>query len=365
MLRFRITVWLALLVLFGACHAQNVNSRTDVSFSALGSRSATGLKTLWKRRRGGGSDSDSDSNSGSGSSSDDSDDSSSSGGDDGGWYTCYREKNITRDAHNDQGYGGFYSVGNGQANSTEGGYTPEGSGTAPKWDNSSGSWVWLSYGEASFLDDPKEISYLGGAAVPYRSGEDSPNGMHPRKFSDLPYEPDLSRIPSDLLCQVPNSSYAYKYAAEWNWTSISLEEENYGDYVSRWVPVYCCCALDGLCGCDDFHGNASFVDKLLEELAIVGGPRNTSGVCAIDIEGETTLLVSGTLVNGSTKADRTVEYLTETVSTTVSTRCLTGTGGADEASVGVHRGPSQMAVVVAWMATVGFGVLVGMGIVFL
>ncbi|KAL2833865.1 hypothetical protein BDW59DRAFT_168904 [Aspergillus cavernicola] len=361
---FRIaTLLLAIFLILGVLSAE-ITSRTDVSFTALVSRSSSDtLKTLWKRRRGGGSGSDSDSDSDSGSDSDD----SSSGGDSGGWYTCYREENITREAHNDGSYGDYYSLGNGSENSTAGGYTPEGSGSRPRWDNSSGSWVALSSWEPSYLDDPEYISYLGGAAVPYLAGETSPNGMTAEEFTDLPYEPDLSQIPSDLLCQVPNSSFAYRYEAEFNWTSLSLEQgaENYGEYVTRFVPVYCCCARYTLCGCDDFHRNSSFVAKMLEEAGIGQSPRNTSGVCSIELEGETTILVGGTLTNGSTKADQTVEYLTETVSTTVSTTCLAGTGGADEASGGRVYGPSGTAVVVAWVATLGAGVLFGMCLVLL
>ncbi|KAL4926691.1 uncharacterized protein BDV17DRAFT_299610 [Aspergillus undulatus] len=343
---------------------------------------AKALSTLWKRRRGGGSDSDSDSGSSSGSgghdNDSDSDDSSSgsdSGGDDGGWYTCYPEKNITREAHNDEGYGGYYSVGNGQENSTEGGFTPEGSGTPPRWDNSSGSSIAVQEWEISLFDDPEYISYFGGAAVPYFSGEISPNGVEPERFENLPYEPDLSRIPSDLLCQVPNSNYAYKYEKEFNWTRLERVGETAtesglyeSESVTTSIPVYCCCAFNSLCGCDDHHENSNFVDILLKELGLGNSPRNSSNVCAIDIENKTIILVKGTLANGSTKADPTVEYLTETVSTTVSSRCLAGTGNPDEVSAARRRNvnvyaPSETAFIVAWVVTVGVGGLFGMGVV--
>ncbi|KAL4863945.1 hypothetical protein BDV12DRAFT_206067 [Aspergillus spectabilis] len=351
----------AVILLLGGAFARRVESQDDVSLNALLARSTEGLKVLWKRRRGGGgSDSESDSDSSSG---DYENDSSSGGGDSDGYHTCFVAKNVTREAHSD-GYSHYYSVGNGKETSLEGGYSPEGSGSAPRWDNTSGSWNALKYWESSYLDDPEYLSYLGGAAVPYPAGEDSPNGVRPERFLDLPYEPDLSRIPSDLLCTVPSSNYAYKYEEEFNWTSISLEEENYGDYVTRWVPVYCCCGFNTLCGCDDHHRNSSFVAALMEQLGVGMSPRNTSGVCAIDIEGETTLLVNGSLANGSTKADRTVEYLSETVSTTVSTRCAETDDDMSGAKAQL-RGPSRGAVVVAWTGVVGVGVLVGMGVVLL
>ncbi|KAL4954521.1 hypothetical protein BDW69DRAFT_205148 [Aspergillus filifer] len=371
MVPFRVSLFFAVFVLVAVVCAEG-RSNDNSHISSQGPQGFTrGLRTLWKRRRGGGSDDDSSSSSGSGSSSYDDDDNysdgpSSGGGDDGGWYTCYPEKNITREAHNDDGYGGYYSVGNGQENSTSGGYTPEGSGSAPRWSNESGSWSLLDGYTVSRFDDVDTTLYLGGSVVPYPSGQESPNGMTAEKFDNLPYEPDLSYIPSDLLCQVPNSNYAYKYQKEFNWTHLEGTTGNY-EYITTWVPVYCCCAIGGLCGCDDFHDNDDFVDVLLEELGLGNSPRNSSGVCAIDVYDETIILVQGGLSNGSTKADRTVEYLEETVSTTVSSRCMLGTANPDEVSSArtALPGPSHGAFVVAWVATVGVGVVFGMGIVFL
>ncbi|KAL4937345.1 hypothetical protein BDV06DRAFT_232645 [Aspergillus oleicola] len=367
----RSTLLVAIFLFAALARAEISPDKHNDITNRQGSQLTNKLKTLWKRRRGGGSDSDSSSNSGSGSSSYDddddySDDLSSSGGDDGGWYTCYPEKNITREAHNDEGYGGYYSAGNGQENSTSGGFTPEGSGTAPRWSNESGSWSALSGWEVSRFDDVDTTLYLGGSLVPYQSGTKSPNGMLPERFENLPYEPDLSRIPSDLLCQVPNSNYAYKYQKGFNWTHMEGETGNY-EYVTTWVPVYCCCAFDGLCGCDDYHRNEYFVDALLEELGLGNAPRNSSSVCAVDVDNETMILVQGSLANGSTKADNTVEYLTETVSTTVSSRCMAGTGSPDEVSAArmVLAGPSDRVFVLAWIATVGVSILLGMGIILL
>ncbi|KAL4772543.1 hypothetical protein BDW60DRAFT_207160 [Aspergillus nidulans var. acristatus] len=340
-------------------------SRKDFALDAPVLRSVDGLRILWKRRRGGGSGSDSDSDSDSSSGDYGYDDSSSSGGggDSDEYHTCFVAKNVTREAHS-QGYSHFYSVGNGKETSLEGGYTPEGSGTPPRWDNSSGSWDALETWEDSYLDDPAYISYLGGAAVPYPAGETSPNGVEPQEFLDLPYEPDLSSIPSSLLCSVPNSNYAYKYKDKFNWTSISVEEENYGEYVTRWVPIYCCCGFNTLCGCDDHHQNSSFVAALTQELGLGMSPRNTTGVCAVDIEGETTLLVNGQLGNGSTKADRTVPHQSETVSTTVTTQCAETDSLASGAGEQL-QGPSPRAVAIAWAAVVAVGGSVGIGIVLL
>jgi hypothetical protein len=59
-----------------------------------------------------------------------------------------------------------------------------------------------------------------------------------------------------------------------------------------------------LCGCDDFHGNQSFVPAFAGEDA----PHNRSSFCVVDYQGETTLLVDGTLQNGSTEADPNASY---------------------------------------------------------
>lgn len=292
--------------------------------------------------------------------------------------------NKTRPAENSLGYGGWYTVGNGQyvfpllylktsgtlttcnnrKNSTQGGYTAKGSGSAPHWDNSSGSWHYNKY--PSYLDDPETLSYTGGAAVPYLSGKVSPNGVSPRKFTNLPYVPDLEEYPSGYECTIPTTNYAYKYENEFEWTESDYGSESPG--ASHSTPIYCCCALDSLCGCDDFHRNSSFVLAMLEREMDAPSPRNSTRVCAVDIEGETTILVSGTLQNGSTKADGKPEYLTETISTTGMTRCMRATGAPDEVSTAgmqVHGGPSQRAFVLAWIGTVGAGVLVGMGVVLL
>ncbi|OJJ08841.1 hypothetical protein ASPVEDRAFT_34970 [Aspergillus versicolor CBS 583.65] len=358
-------------VLFAVCRAENVSPRVDSSLTGLVSDSSTDAKELWKRRKGGGG-SDSDSSSGSGSSSDSSGDSGSYDDDDDDdytygqvpeddnvWYSCTRPMNKTRPAENTLGYGGWYTVGNGQKNSTQGGYTAKGSGSAPHWDNSTGSWSYNKY--PSYLDPPETLSYTGGAAVPYLSGKVSPNGVSPRKFTNLPYTPDLEEYPSGYECTIPNTNYAYKYEAEFEYTESD-------DDSSHSAPIYCCCALGSLCGCDDFHQNSSFVLAMLEREMASVNPLNSTSVCAIDIEGETTVLVSGTLEDGSTKADGETESLTETISTTGLTRCMRATGAPDEVSTAGMRvlgGPSQRAFVLAWVGTVGAGVLVGMGVVLL
>ncbi|KAL5359886.1 hypothetical protein BJX96DRAFT_174772 [Aspergillus floccosus] len=275
-------------------------------------------KWLYKRRRGGGDSSDSDSDSGSGSSSDyDDDNSDSSSGSSGGGSSsspplCYYDKNVTIEMTNTGSFGDYYRAGTGSPGNNTGGYTPEGSGTYPRWDNSSGSWVALRDYDVSYLRSGPEYVYLGGAGVPYTSGETSPNGVEPTRL-DLDFVTAPYPYIGGDLCSVPNSSYAYRYAARYNWSELNLDDDSYSPYIVHLMPVYCCCALYTVCGCDDGHRNESFVPVLLESLGIYNDPRNDSGVCSVTVDGELALIVNGTLANGSTMADRDATPTKETV----------------------------------------------------
>ncbi|KAF9885870.1 hypothetical protein FE257_012248 [Aspergillus nanangensis] len=283
-----------------------------------------GLKWLYKRRRGGGgSDDDSSSSSSSGGGDDYDDDSTSSSG--GGPPMCSYTEYVTQEAHNRESYGSFYNEGNGSLNNNTGGYTPEGSGTTPMWDNSTGQWKTLDY-YYSFTDRSSgEYSYRGGAGVPYLSGETSPNGVKPRRL-DLVFEAATEYPYFGVeLCSVSNSSYAYKYAVPFNWTDISMDDETYGEIFTKLLPVYCCCALNTVCGCDDHHRNSSFVPVLLEQLEIGNSPRNTTNVCNVMIDGDMAFIVNGTLGNGSTMADPEMSPTSERALVTTTRVCSAAT----------------------------------------
>ncbi|GES62099.1 hypothetical protein ATEIFO6365_0005007500 [Aspergillus terreus] len=313
-------------------------------------------KWLYKRRRGGGGDSSSDSDSDSSSSSDyddyDSDSSSSSGS--GSAPMCYYDKNVTIEMMNTGSFGDFYRAGTGSPGNNTGGYTPEGSGTYPRWDNSSGAWVSVRDYDVSYLHSGHEYVYLGGAGVPYTAGETSPNGVTPRRL-DLDFETAPYPYLGGDLCSVPNASWAYRYAARYNWTELNMDDDTYGAYIVHLLPVYCCCALYTVCGCDDGHRNASFVPALLEYLGIYNDPRNDTDVCSVTVDGELVLVVNGTLANGSTMADREATPTKETVLVTESRICE-----ADEAAA---SGGRAMYAGLGWVVWIVMGVGVGMGIV--
>ncbi|KAL4992199.1 hypothetical protein BDW68DRAFT_196833 [Aspergillus falconensis] len=151
-------------------------------------------------------------------------------------------------------------------NSTVDGTTPDGSGIAPRFDNSMGAFVTLVDDDAANavdIEDQRYLSYVGGAAIPFKSGNDSPNGVSPEKLDSLPF--------------------------------ATVDEDN--EYQSRYslgsagnVPVYCFCDPYGLCGCDDHHGNSSFVDAMLAYVGLEDEAKNVSKICTVSLDGATTTL---------------------------------------------------------------------------
>ncbi|KAL4953716.1 hypothetical protein BDW69DRAFT_205677 [Aspergillus filifer] len=229
---------------------------------------------------------------------------------------CLGQKNVTRIIQNDDGYGHYYSSGIGSENSTRGGTTPDGSGTAPRFDNSTGAFVFLADDAANDVDinDQHYLSYLGGAAIPFKSGDDSPNGVSPKKLDNLDFVTVDENSVKDGSCAAPNTSYAYEYQSKYSLSSGS-------------VPVYCVCDPYGLCGCDDHHRNSSFVDVMLAYVGLDTEAKNVSKACTILLDGATTILVDGGLSNGSTKADPDADEVLARESRTRSRKC--GGGGGD------------------------------------
>ncbi|KAH8429087.1 uncharacterized protein LDX57_006757 [Aspergillus melleus] len=352
----------ALLVLFTlviACEAYYDFPEQRSNYDAL-EAPTTDLNALWKRRRGG-SGSDNDDSSSTSSSED-----YSSGDND--CCTCWRRETYTREAHNSDSYLSHYPIGNGALDSTDGGYTPDGSGSAPTWDNSTGAWVSLWAYEVNAIDyDQNHLSYSGGASVPYLSGQTSPNGLGPIPFFDM-HTIVGTWVPEDDECAIPNSTYAYRYQVRYTWAEPSDDTENWGQNVTITAPVYCCCALESLCGCDDFHENRSFVPALIDTYLRHDektAPRNRSSLCVIDREGETTLLVDGTLKNGSTKATRNASYPIQTLTTMTSEYCSPTEGLYSRATKRQTSVPSSTAILVGWTTVSALGFILGGCIVIL
>ncbi|KAL4920146.1 hypothetical protein BDW62DRAFT_177722 [Aspergillus aurantiobrunneus] len=318
-----LTLLAAALLFLSVCAARSVPTRRDaVSLPSIDD--TLNIVEIWKRRvhhsssDSSDSDSDSDSTSSSSTKNDDADDTSSSTSN-----TCLKQKNVTRIIQNDEGYGHYYSDGIGSENSTAGGTTPDGSGTAPRFDNSTGAFVTLADDAAANnvdLDSQHFLSYLGGSAFPFKSGDKAPSGLSPRKLDNLAFATVDESAVSTGSCAVPNTSYAYQYQSQYRLSSGN-------------VPVYCLCDPYSVCGCDDNHSNSSFVPAMLAYIGLDTEARNVSKACTISLDGATTILVDGSLSNGSTKADPNADDVFTRKPRTKSGKCGGGTGAAAAVSV--------------------------------
>ncbi|KAL2831350.1 hypothetical protein BJY01DRAFT_254288 [Aspergillus pseudoustus] len=339
----RLPLLAAFLLFLGVCAARDVATSNNFA-------QARDSEGLWKRRIHH-SDSDSDSSSSSDSSSDtttssstssnindddddDGDDDTSTGTSSSDTRVCTKTKTSTRILTNDDGYGPYSSSGIGSENSTSGGSTRNGSGTAPRFDNSTGAWTVVKDDAAANdvdNENQKYLNYLGGAAVPYKSGDDSPNGVSSKRVDNLAF----ATVDED------NSTY-------------SLSSGN--------VPVYCACNPYGLCRCGDFHKNSSFVPTMLSYLGLDREAKNVSKLCTVSIDGTTTTLIDGGLSNGSTKADPDADAVFTRVPTSRGGRCPSGSGGDSAApkSISVNGG-----LLLAWTSTLSLGMAFGMSLIWL
>ncbi|KAF9892237.1 hypothetical protein FE257_002014 [Aspergillus nanangensis] len=288
------------------------------------------LFRLFKRRRGGGdgdsggSGGSSGGSSGGGSGDDDDDD---SGGE------CVGP--VERCTYNRHGYGKFYETGAGNSNSTEGGFTPDGTGSSPSWLERNGQWQYepsLRFGDEA---EGGEGWYLGGSFVPFLSGDKSPNGMEPIEL-DLndpgKHTPNLTSSMNSTLsaenwydpyattksCSFSPLLWAYKYPATTNLTYKATSRPT--TWASELVNIYCVCKRDALCSCDYPEPNNNFTGALVNEVyASVDLTRslrtnmlNFSKVCDVHLNGEHAFLIQGGLDHGSTKADPDMERTSDT-----------------------------------------------------
>ncbi|TGO31973.1 hypothetical protein BHYA_0372g00040 [Botrytis hyacinthi] len=169
------------------------------------------------------------------------------------------------------------------SSSSSGGATKAGSGPAP------------AYGGGRY--------YGGGATTPYSSGARSPLGIAP-VFLGLGA---LSIFPGLWLY----GAYSYPYHNPYsfrnhsatrngtNTTSASIETRQDSDTtgVNETKPVTCLCAAYSECGCDD-SGNSTFLDQIIGDGSYAA--LNTSLVNVADVNGTSTILINGTLPNGTT-----------------------------------------------------------------
>ncbi|KAG6368519.1 hypothetical protein INS49_002729 [Diaporthe citri] len=229
---------------------------------------------LWKRRgggsggRGGGSSgsgsSGSSSSSGSGSG-------SSSSGSSSGSSSSSGKTGSSGSSSSSSGSSSGSSGGRGAASSSSstGGRTTTGSGAAP------------AYGGGRF--------YGGGTTVPYRAGSRSTGGIVPfvlvGGLAAYAFWPGVWYHPP----------YMYPYAHPWNYHNQSSNQ-------NETKPVTCACDPYQVCGCDD-NANQTYIDSVVGNGSY--NSLNRSLVAIGDVNGTETILINGTLPNGTTASGGT------------------------------------------------------------
>ncbi|KAK4987774.1 hypothetical protein LTR28_001822, partial [Elasticomyces elasticus] len=126
--------------------------------------------------------------------------------------------------------------------------------------------------------------YGGGAAVPYTAGARSPLGLTPFL---LPIAA-LSIFPGLWLY----SAYAYSYPHPYSYRNAS----NANNGTNTTLPVQCLCQQYSECGCDSNDDN-SYLDNL-----VGNGTLDPSVARVANVNGTQTLVINGTLENGTTAA---------------------------------------------------------------
>ncbi|TVY32004.1 hypothetical protein LOCC1_G008582 [Lachnellula occidentalis] len=250
------------------------------------------VSDLWKRKGGGGGGG----KGGGGSSS--SGGSSSGSGKGGG-------------SSSSSGSSGSSSSGSrGSSSSNAGGSTKTGSGVTPRYGG----------------------YYGGGAKTPYSAGARSPGGVSPLLLGaavggTVGLGIGLAAYPGHW----PYGAYAYPYGSPYTFhnrtarrnssatstsssisatatptnaaRSVTLETRQDADQgINQTKPVTCLCAQYAVCGCDD-NNNATFLNSLIGDGTYTN--LNTSLVNVADINGTSTIVLNGTLPNGTTASGGT------------------------------------------------------------
>ncbi|TVY81605.1 hypothetical protein LSUE1_G005017 [Lachnellula suecica] len=191
------------------------------------------------------------------------------------------------------------SAGRGSTSSNAGGSTKTGSG-AP-----------ASYGGF----------YGGGARTPYTSGGKSPSGISP-----LVLGAGLGLGAGVLAYGLwPHGAYIYPYTHPYTFRNASARSNSTATSTSssatatptaakrsinvyarqdsgveQTKPVSCLCGTYDVCGCDD-NSNTTFLDSVIGD----GTNLNASLVSVADINGTSTILINGTLPNGTSASGGT------------------------------------------------------------
>jgi len=206
------------------------------------------------------------------------------------------------------GKGGGSSGGSGKGGSSSGSGSSSGKGSSTSNSGGStktGSGVTPNYGGGRY--------YGGGATTPYASGVRSPLGIAP-VFLGVGL---LSIYPGLWLYGAYSYPYYHPYTfhnrtGRANSTNTTTTRRDMGldvitirqttEGVNETKPVTCLCAAYAECGCDD-NGNSTFLDSVIGDGTYAN--LNQSLVTVADVNGTSTILLNGTLPNGTTASGGT------------------------------------------------------------
>lgn len=179
------------------------------------------------------------------------------------------------------GGGSGGSSGGKSSGSSKSGSSSSNSGSSSKSSNSGGtsskgSGVQPTYGGGRY--------YPGGAAVPYRAGAKSALGIVPFLLlgSAIAFWPGVWLY----------GAYMYHYDNPYRFYNASSRANETRD-------VICGCARYAVCGCDD-NNSTAYYDELIGNGSY--DALNKSIVNVAKVNGTTTILINGTLANGTTVA---------------------------------------------------------------
>ncbi|KUJ24138.1 uncharacterized protein LY89DRAFT_679364 [Mollisia scopiformis] len=197
------------------------------------------------------------------------------------------------------------SSGKGSSSSNSGGATKTGSGVTP------------AYGGGRY--------YGGGATTPYTSGIRSPLGIAP-VFLGVGL---LSFYPGLWLFGAYNYPYTHPYTFHnrtatngTNTTTTTRRDTGFevlirqtsDEGANQTKPVLCLCAVYAECGCDD-NGNTTFLDSIIGDGTYAN--LNQSLVTVSDVNGTSTIVLNGTLPNGTTAAGGTEDAFSGAVRSSI------------------------------------------------
>ena len=147
--------------------------------------------------------------------------------------------------------------------------------------HSSTSSVRPSYGGGKY--------YGGGATTAYSAGTRSPLGITPYLIGGAA----LGIFPGLWLY----GAYAYPYSHSYSFVNRTDTNSSNPNGVNETLPVTCLCQEYSACGCDD-NGNTTYIDSLLGNGS--AADMNSSLVTVSPVNGTKTVVINGTLPNGTT-----------------------------------------------------------------